>query len=413
MVLCRVYAMNIRHQTSFEGLPTPVKATLKTMSPRSRLIGVTSILLVLAAAIAFWAFGGKKEHPRPAPAVVTATALSRDVTVVEHTVGTVVANATVQVTAQVTGQLVRAAFQEGQIVKKGDLLFEIDPRPFQAALQQAEAQLAKDEAQRINAVATKKRYDALFAQNAIASVQKDTSDATAQSAQASVDADRAAVDMARLNLNYTKIHAPVDGKTGPILIQPGNLVSANGASPLVVLTQIEPVKVSFALPQSDLPAIQTREKAGKLMALVDSHKPGVGRLAATVDFVSNQVSGTTGTIELRATYGNKDHTLVPGAQVDVDVTLGNLSKATVIPREAVNDGPDGRYVFVVGPDMTARMRPVSVAFDDGTTMAVKGIARGEKIIVDGQLRVLPGAKVQLAKSRKAGAEGSAHSGKAP
>jgi len=405
--------MNIRQQTSFEGLPTPVKNTLNSMSPRTRLIGGVAILLVLAAAIAFWALGGKKDRPRPPAAVVAATATSRDVTVVEHTVGTVVANATVQVTAQVTGQLVRAAFQEGQIVKKGDLLFEIDPRPFQAALQQAQAQYAKDEAQRVNAVATKKRYDALFAQNAISSLQRDTADATAQSAVATVDADRAASDMARLNLGYTKIYAPVDGKTGPILIQPGNLVSANGTSPLVVLTQIEPVKVSFALPQSDLPAIQSRDKAGKLMALIDSHKPGAKKLAAKVDFISNQVSATTGTIELRANYDNKDHGLVPGALVDIDVTLGSLSKATVIPREAVNDGPVGRYVFVVSADMTAKMRSVTVLYDDGTTIAVKGIARGEKVIVDGQLRVLPGAKVQLAKSKNGGAKGAAHSGKAP
>ncbi|MDR3528717.1 MAG: efflux RND transporter periplasmic adaptor subunit [Rhizomicrobium sp.] len=383
------------------------------MSPRTRLISGITILLVLVAAITFWALSGKKDHARPAPAVVTATAASRDVTLVEHTVGTVVANATVQVTAQVTGQLVRAAFQEGQIVKKGDLLFEIDPRPFQAALQQAQAQYAKDEAQRVSAVATQKRYDALFAQNAISSMQRDTADATAQSAEATVDADRAAVDMARLNLGYTKIHAPVDGKTGPILIQPGNLVSANGTNPLVVLTQIEPVKVSFSLPQSDLPAIQARDRTGKLMALVDNHKPGAAKLVAKVDFVSNQVSGTTGTIELRANYDNKDHSLVPGALVDVDVTLGNLSKATVVPREAVNDGPVGRYVFVVSPDLTAKMRPVTVLFDDGTSMAVKGIARGEKVVIDGQLRVLPGIKVQFAKAKNGPAKGAAPSGKAP
>lgn len=393
--------MNMRQQTPFEGLSTPVKETMNIMSPRTRLIGGIAVLLVVAAAVvAFWLMSGKKDHARPAPAVVTATAKTADVTVVEHTVGTVVANATVQVTAQVTGQLMRAAFQEGQIVKKGDLLFEIDPRPFQAALQQAEAQRAKDEAQRVNAVATKKRYDALFAQNAISSQQRDTADATALSAVASVEADRAAVDMARLSLGYTKILAPVDGKTGPILIQPGNLVSANGANPLVVLTQIEPVKVSFALPQSDLGAIQARDRAGKLVALLDTHRPGVPKLRAKVDFISNQVSNSTGTIELRANFDNKDHALVPGQLVDVDVSLNTLPKATIIPREAVNDGPVGRYAFVIGRDMTAEMRPLTVLFDDGTNMAVKGIAKGEKVVVDGQLRVLPGAKVSFAKTKK-------------
>jgi multidrug efflux system membrane fusion protein len=267
-------------------------------------------------------------------------------------------------------------------------------------LQQAEAQLAKDEAQRVNAVATKKRYDTLFAQNAISSQQRDTADATAQSAVATVEADRAAISTARINLGYTKIRAPFDGKTGAILIQPGNLVSANGANALVVLTEIEPVKISFALPQSDLGAIQARDRSGKLLALIDSHKPGAGKLSAKVTFVSNQVSSSTGTIELRASFDNKDHTLVPGQMVDVDVALGTLPKATVIPREAVNDGPVGRYVFVISRDMKAEMRDVTVLFDDGTAMAVTGIKPGEKVVVDGQLRVLPGAKVTLSRLKK-------------
>jgi multidrug efflux system membrane fusion protein len=167
----------------------------------------------------------------------------------------------------------------------------------------------------------------------------------------------------------------------------------------VVISQIEPVKVSFALPQSDLPAIQARDKAGMLFAIIDNHKPGTQKLSAKVDFVSNAVSSTTGTIELRANFANHDHQLVPGQLIDVDVTLGNLAKASVIPREAVNDGPTGRYVFVIDADMTARMRPVTVEFDDGTNMAVKGVQPGEKVVTDGQLRVIPGTKVSFAKAK--------------
>jgi multidrug efflux system membrane fusion protein len=363
---------------------------------------IASVVLVAGGA-AYFLFGAgqQKERARPAPAVVTAMAIAKDVVVVEHTVGTVVANTTVQVGAQVTGQLQRAAFQEGQIVKQGDLLFVIDPRPFQAALQQAEATLAKDEAQRVNAVITKKRYDALYAQNAISSSQKDTADATAKSAIATVAGDAAEVTAAKLNLGYTEIRSPVTGKTGPILIQPGNLVSANGANPLVVLTQIEPVKISFALPQSDLAAIQARDKAGKLIAMLDLHDPRAPKLSAKVDFISNQVSNTTGTIELRANFDNRDHTLVPGQQVDVDVALNNLPKATVVPREAVNEGPNGRYVFVVGKDQIAEMRSVTLLYDDGSTfVAVKGIKPKDRVIVDGQLRVLPGAKVTSGNGHK-------------
>ncbi|GAA0524811.1 efflux RND transporter periplasmic adaptor subunit [Rhizomicrobium palustre] len=373
------------------------------------ILGVAILVIATVGAYAVFGPGGKKDRGRPPAMVVTATAAAKDVTVVEHTVGTVMANATVSVTAQVTGQLLKAHFQEGQIVNKGDLLFEIDPRSFRAALEQAQATHAKDKAQAENAVATKKRYDALFAANAISSQQRDTSDAAAKSALATVDADRAAVDAAKLNLDYTQIRSPVNGKTGAILIQPGNLITANTtANPLVVITQIEPVKVSFALPQSDLPAIQARDKAGKLFAMIDNHKPGTPKLSARVNFVGNQVSSTTGTIELRADYDNKDHQLVPGAQVDVDVALGNIPKATVVPREAVNDGPNGRYAFVVGADMTAQMRPVTVLFDDGTNMAVKGVKPGEKVITDGQLRVLPGAKVAFAKARGGKSNKPAH-----
>ncbi|GAA0577927.1 efflux RND transporter periplasmic adaptor subunit [Rhizomicrobium electricum] len=391
--------MNMRYPNSFEGLASQVEGRFRRLNLRKTGIAVGA-LAVLAVAWFLIAGTGSKEKGRPPPVVVTQPATVKNVTVVEHAVGTVVANATVQVTAQVTGQLVKAAFQEGQIVKKGDLLFVIDPRPFQAALDQARATLAKDEAQRISAVATQKRYEALFAQNAISSQQHDTAIATAKSASATVDADRAQVETARINLGYTQIRAPVDGKTGPILIQPGNLVSANGSSPLVVLTQIEPVKVSFALPQSDLAAIQARDRAGKLLALLDTHDPKAPKRSAKVDFVSNQINNATGTIELRAYFDNKDHTLVPGQQVDVDVTLNDLPKTTVVPREAINEGPNGRYVFVVTKEQTAEMRPVAVLYDEGTHfMAVKGVKPKERVITEGQLRVVPGAKVSTGKGR--------------
>jgi multidrug efflux system membrane fusion protein len=396
--------MNMRFSNAFETLPASVQDVPRRfglLSSRAKLIGVFATFVVVAGVL-FVALGGSatKERNRPAPLVVTAKAVTKDVAVIEHAMGTVIANATVQVTAQVAGQLVRAAFQEGQIVRKGDLLFVIDRRPFEAALQQAKAQLAKDIAQQVTARRTKQRYDALFAQNAISSQQREQADATAKSMDATVESDRAQIQMAELNLGYTEIRSPVDGKTGPILIQPGNLVSVNGSNPLVTITQIEPVKVSFALPQADLPRIQARERSRKLVALLNQQANGV-RLQAPVEFVSNQVSAQTGTIELRATFANRDHVLVPGQQVNVDVTLNNLPKATVIPREAANEGPNGRYVYVVTPDKTAQMRPINVLFDDGKEMAVTGIKAGQTVIIDGQLRVVPGGKVNFAKPRKA------------
>ncbi len=393
--------MNMRFSNTFDTLPARVQDVprrFKLLPSRTKLIVIAGLVATLAGLL-FLIFGGNsgRDRVRPAPMVITAKASTKDVAVVEHAIGTVVANATVQVTPQITGQLLRTGFQEGQIVKKGDLLFVIDPRPFQAALDQARATLAKDEAQRINALATQKRYDALFAQNAISSQQHDTVVATAKSAIATVEADRAQVDTARINLGYTQIRAPVDGKTGPILIQPGNLVTPNGANPLVVLTQIEPVKISFFLPQTDLPRIQARERSGNLRVTLDRQVNGK-RLEAPVDFVSNQVSNQTGTIELRATFDNRDHQLVPGQLINVDVTLNNLPKATVVPREAINEGPNGRYVFVVTKDLTADMRPVTVLYDEGTHfMVVKGVKPNERVITEGQLRVVPGAKVSTGK----------------
>jgi multidrug efflux system membrane fusion protein len=378
----------------FEGQTDRARQTWNGWSVRTRWIAAGAALLTVVAI--GWGLSGlfaKSDRQRPPPAVVVTRASVKTMTVTEHAVGTVVANATVAVTAQVSGPLLRAAFQEGQIVKKGELLFVIDPRPYQAALDAATAQRAKDEAQRLNAVTTQKRYDALFAQNAISPLQKDTAEAAAKSAIAAVAADDAAVATARLNLGYTEIKSPVNGKTGAILIQPGNLIAAGGANPLVVVTEIEPVKVSFTVPQTDLPQLQAREKSGALFA--DVHAGGT-RLHAKVDFIGNQVVTTTGTVELRATFANTDHRLVPGEMVDVDVELNALTKAVVVPREAVNEGPNGRYVFVVGADSVARMRPVNVQFDDGTLMAVKGLKPGEQVIVDGQLRVLPGVRVMAA-----------------
>src|SRR5580693_4044688 len=292
---------------------------LKDVSPRWRLVG--GILLALVAvALAYEFFGSSvtKKTPPPPP-VRVARAVQRTMPVVEHTIGTVIANAIVQVTARVSGELESAPFTEGQIVQQGQLLFQLDPRPFEAAVAQAQGQLGKDQASLVSAQADKRRYDELYKENATSASQRDTSDAAANGLVATVQSDKAAVDMAQLNLIYAAIKAPFAGKTGPILIQPGNMITANSTSPLVTLTQVQPVKVSFSLPQSDLPRIQERMRADKLTATIDVHGPGGAHLTAPIDFVSNAVSDQTGTIELRATFANLDYKLVPGQLVDVGV----------------------------------------------------------------------------------------------
>jgi len=247
----------------------------------------------------------------------------------------------------------------------------------------------------VEAQSDQRRYSALYAQNAISSQQRDLADATAKADAAVVEADRGTVEAARLNLEFTRIYSPVDGKTGPILVQQGNLVIANlTTTPLVTITQIKPVKVSFSLPQADLPAIQQRANEGKLSATVTLHA-GIGgdkSLTAPVDFVSNAVTNT-GTIELRSDFANQDTALVPGQLVDVAVELDDLPGAIVVPRVAVINGPNGTYVYRVAKG-AAEQVPVTIQYDDGTDMAVKGdLQAGDNVVTDGGLRVTPGAKV--------------------
>ena len=318
----------------------------------------------------------------------------RDMAVIERTIGTVVANSVVSVTARVQGQLVSVHFKEGQLVRKGDLLFEIDPSPYQAAYDSAQAVL-------LGAKTNADRSANLLKANAIAPQSNDNAQATYLQAKANVEA-------ARLNLDFTKIRSPLDGKTGPILLQPGNLVSVNGTTaPLVTIAQIQPIKVSFALPQADLPRIQARARAGGLVAQINLHGVGGGAdITAPVDFISNTVNATSGTIELRATFPNRDAALVPGQLVDVTVQLSDIPGALVVPRDAVNNGPDGQFVYVVTPELVAEQRPVKTLFDDGTNDAVEGnLHDGDQVIIDGQLRVIPDAKVSISTAQAIGAGG--------
>jgi membrane fusion protein, multidrug efflux system len=391
---------------------TPQPALNKTATnrpaQRTSLTGAARFLigLVLVAALmtGFYfythlgdATGGRR-GAQAAP-VKVAVAEERDMPVVERTIGTVVANSTVSVTARVQGLLLTANFREGQLVKKGDLLFQIDPGPYQAAYDSALAALA-------GAKTNADRSANLLKQNAIAPQINDNAQSTYLQAKANAEA-------ARLNLEFTTIRSPIDGKTGPMLIQPGNVILVAGitatVAPLVTITQIQPVKISFSLSQADLPRIQARARSGALRARVLLHDMGGEDLVAPVDFISNTVNPTSGTIELRATFANADSALVPGQLVDVVVELANIPHAVVVPREAVNIGPNGDFVYTAN-DKIAIEEPVKVLFDDSTNMAIQGhVKAGDNVITDGQLRVQPGAKVSVTRVQDGKAGG--HRGK--
>ncbi|HKD47998.1 MAG TPA: efflux RND transporter periplasmic adaptor subunit [Rhizomicrobium sp.] len=345
--------------------------------------------------------GDTGAKPSVAAPVRVARVEKRDMPVVERSLGTIIAYDTVELTARVQGTLDRAEFKEGQLVKKGDLLFVIDPRPFQAALAQAQAIYQKDQAQLQNALLDQQRYSSLAKQGAISGQLRDTANANASMLAATVASDKAAADTARLNLEYTQIRSPIDGKTGPMLIQPGDMINgpASPAAPLIEIAQIRPIKVSFTLPQSDLPRIQARQKTGRLIAVVSVQNGET--LQAPVDFVSDAVSNQTGTIELRATFPNDDMSLVPGQLVNVTAQLNDIQGALIVPRDAVNNGPNGTFVFTVKNGQAVEV-PVSVLTDDGTNAAVSGtLAAGDTVVVEGQLRVVPGGDVRVISTPRA------------
>ena len=395
--------MNIRIPSSYDtvpntiqGLPGRIRKSYAGASLGGLLIAGSVCALVIALAIYLIFFNTSQPKKPPPPVVVTQQVMNKDLPVVEHTIGTVVSNATVQLTSRVEGQLLKAFFTEGQLVHAGDLLFQIDPKPYQAAYDSALASLA-------TAKVKADRYERLLAQKAVA--PQDADDAKAAYLVA-----KAAADTARLNLGYTSIRSPIGGKTGPILIQPGNQITASAgasggvttstapSSVLVVITQLQPIKISFSLPQTDLPRIQKRMTGhGMQVTLTQQGAVGSVPLTAMVDFVGNQVNDQSGTIELRATFDNVSGTLVPGQLVDVGVMLDTLKGATIVPHDAVNLGPNTSFVYVVKKGVAA-MVPVKVDYDDGSIAAIEGKVRvGDTVIVDGQLKVAPGKPVTIAK----------------
>lgn len=373
---------------------------MRKISPRTILILVAIGLIAIFSLRALLGSSSNhnagKDHDN-IPPVTVATAEARDVPVYAQAIGTVLANATVQVKSRIDGQIVAAAFQEGQLVHKGDLLFQIDRAPYEAALRAAQANLQRDQAQLANARLDLGRANSLVKKGYVSEQTRDAASAQSKALAGSVAADQAAVDQAQLQLGYTEIRSPVDGKTGPILVDAGNIIKANDTGALVVVTQIQPVKISFTLAQQNLPKLQARMAENALIASLAAHDGNDhSTVSAPIDFIANTVNSLSGTIELRATYANPDLRLVPGEFVDVRVLLDNLKSAITVPREAVNTGQTGLYVYVVKEDKSVELRNVSVVYQDSDMSVVSGeLKAGETVITDGQLRVAPGGKVKV------------------
>jgi len=358
--------------------------------------------------------------------VFTAKVQSKSVPVTIPAVGTAEPLTTVQVRAQVTGQLAEVHFREGQDVKKGQPLFTIDARPFQATLAQAEAVLARDTATSNNAARQRANYEDLYKRQLISRDQYETQMANAQALEATLAADRATVENARLNLAYTRIVAPVSGRTGTLGVHEGDLVRANDATAMIVINQVSPIYVTFSVPGRYLGDIRRYQAQKPLEVLAQGQAslppgaqapppqvlqpstsqqvaPGQGATMPVkpglmergrVSFIDNAVDAQTGTIKLKATFDNTDQGLWPGLFVQVTLSLTSDENAIVVPASAVQPSASGQYVYVVKADRTAEVRPVTVLRQQGEEVVIaKGLSAGEEVVTEGQLRLTPGAQV--------------------
>jgi len=331
--------------------------------------------------------------------VTAGTVIQKTVPVQVRAIGNVEAYSTVSVKSQIGGQLVRVHFKEGQDVHKGDLLFTIDPRPYEAALKQAEANLAKDTAQLENARAELLRYEELIKHDYVTKQEYDQIRANAVAMEATVNAGKAVVENARLQLKYCFIYSPINGRTGYLQSDEGNLIKENADNPIVVINQIQPIYVSFSLPEEYLAEIKKYISSGKVKVEVFTTKGKDHPEEGTLTFIDNAVDISTGTIRLKATFSNKEKRLWPGQFVDVAMTLTTQPNAIIAPSQALQTGQTGQYVFVIKNDLSVEARPVLISRTiDGEAVVEKGLQLGEKVVTDGQLQLVPGAKVEIKSS---------------
>ena len=387
---------------------------------RTKIIGLLLVAAIAAAAYYYYWHG----QPTPAPAaaatgapgasgkgggrgpggptpVVAVPATQGEVDLIVNGLGTVTPLRTVTVKSRVDGELVRVLFEEGQIVKEGQLLAEIDQRAFQVQVSQAEGQLARDRALLENARLDLERYRTLFQQDSIAKQQVDTQASLVRQYQGAVAVDRSQIDNAKLQLAYTRISAPISGRVGLRLVDQGNIVRSGDATGLVVITQLQPVAVVYTVPQDLVPAVMKRVQSGEKIAVEAWDREQKVRLAeGMLASADNQVDPQTGTVKLKAQFANDDAGLFPNQFVNVRMKLDTLRDAVIVPSSAVQRGAQGMFVYVVGPDNKVMLRTVKLGPLDGQRQAIaEGLAPGEMVVTDGTDRLRPGAQVEVASAR--------------
>lgn len=357
------------------------------------------LIAVLVSALMLAGCGSKKAPMSPPVPVATGKVVVRSEPLSLNAVGTVEPIEAVSVKAQVGGVITKVDFSEGQNVRAGQLLIQIDPRPFKASLDAAEAQLAKDKAQLANAVIQADRYDDLVEKDYVTKEQADDARTQAEILKSTVQADEAAIEQATLNLGYASITAPISGRTGSLLVKKGNVVTPSGDA-LVVINQMNPIRVSFAVSEKQLPLIQEYASHGKLEVHVRPYRDSTrAEVSGHLAFFENEVDPTTGTVTLKADLPNKDGALLPGQFVETELVLTVEPAVLTVPAPAVVTGQEGTFVFVVGPDKKVEKRLVKVNRTlNNTTVIDSGLKVGETVVTDGQMRLVPGSTVTFRSS---------------
>jgi membrane fusion protein, multidrug efflux system len=375
-----------------------------------RAIGLAAILVIAAAVVTWWhGFGGNgpratAQTPAPLIPVTAGVVTAQNVPVYLQGIGSVQAYNMVSVKTRVDGAIVRVDFKEGQEVKEGDPLVQIDPRPYQAALEQAQAAKQKDEAQLAGARLDLDRYSKLLGTGYQTRQSYDQQTALVGQLQAAIRGDQAAIDNAQLNLGYADIRSPIDGRTGARLVDKGNLVHAADNTALVTITELKPIFVSFTLPQDTLDQIRQQQQQAPLAVRAYSSDGSTLLSVGKLTLIDNSIDQTTGTIHLKARFDNLDERLWPGEFVSLRVILKTRPNVATVPSQTVQEGPDGNYAYIIKPDNTVERRAVEVAaVQDGIAVITKGLKPGERVVVDGQYRLTQGARVKILPPRASSA----------